>query len=102
VPCFLWILRGAPHVEGLRHKPGLSAAMTGVTAAVVGVVFNLAVWFAQHALFYAGELRWSALDLPALLAAVAVFIALERWKLSMQAVVAAGALFGLARFFLAP
>jgi chromate transporter len=102
VPCFLWILLGAPHVEGLRHKPGLSAAMTGVTAAVVGVVFNLAVWFAQHALFYAGELRWSALDLPALLAAVAVFIALERWKLSMQAVVAAGALFGLARFFLAP
>lgn len=51
VPCFLFILLGAPYVERLRHNRSLSAALTGITAAVVGVIGNLAVYFAVHTLF---------------------------------------------------
>jgi chromate transporter len=51
VPCFLFILLGAPYVERLRHNRNLSAALTGITAAVVGVIANLAVYFALHTLF---------------------------------------------------
>lgn len=51
VPCFLFIFLGAPHVEGLRHNTALSAALTGVTASVVGVIANLAVFFALNTLF---------------------------------------------------
>ena len=51
VPCFLFIFLGAPHVERLRSNNGLSAALTGITAAVVGVIANLALYFALHTLF---------------------------------------------------
>ena len=51
VPCFLFILLGAPYVERLRHHQGLASALTGITAAVVGVIANLAVYFALHTLF---------------------------------------------------
>jgi chromate transporter len=51
VPCFLFIFLGAPYVERLRDSHALSAALTGVTAAVVGVIANLAVFFAVHTLF---------------------------------------------------
>ncbi len=51
VPCFLWILAGAPYVEALRGHVALSAALSAITAAVVGVVLNLAVWFGLHVLF---------------------------------------------------
>ena len=51
VPCFLFVLLGAPYVERLRHNTDLSAALTGITAAVVGVIANLAVFFALHNLF---------------------------------------------------
>jgi chromate transporter len=50
-PCFLWIFAGAPFIERLRGNRALSAAMTAITAAVVGVILNLAVWFALHTLF---------------------------------------------------
>jgi len=51
VPCFLFILLGAPYVERLRGNHALSAALTGITAAVVGVIANLGVYFAVHTLF---------------------------------------------------
>ncbi|WP_343061430.1 chromate efflux transporter [Nocardioides luti] len=51
VPCFLFIFLGAPYVERLRDSKALSAALTGVTAAVVGVIANLALYFAVHTLF---------------------------------------------------
>lgn len=51
VPCFFWILLGAPYVERLRHNDRLNATLTAITAAVVGVILNLAVWFAMHTLF---------------------------------------------------
>jgi chromate transporter len=50
-PCFLWIFAGAPYVEWLRANPRLSAALSAVTAAVAGVIANLALWFALHVLF---------------------------------------------------
>ncbi|MEJ2863746.1 chromate efflux transporter [Actinomycetospora flava] len=51
VPCFLFIFLGAPHIEQLRHNRALSAALTGITAAVVGVIANLALYFAGHTFF---------------------------------------------------
>jgi chromate transporter len=67
VPCFLFIFVGAPYVEGLRGNRSLSAALTGITAAVVGVIANLAIYFAVHTLF-AESRRYEVgplhLDLP--------------------------------------
>ena len=51
VPCFLWIFLGAPYVEILRTNKALSGALTALSAAVVGVIANLALWFALHVLF---------------------------------------------------
>jgi chromate transporter len=51
VPCFLWIFLGAPFIEAMRGNKALSAALAAITAAVVGVVLNLGVWFALHTLF---------------------------------------------------
>lgn len=51
LPCFVWIFAGAPHVEKLRGHRALSAALAAITAAVVGVIANLALWFALNALF---------------------------------------------------
>ena len=80
-PCFLWIFLGAPYVEALRGNRSLSAALAAITAAVVGVILNLAVWFAIHALFAkvgevsAGPVRlawpdWSSLNPAALVLAL--------------------------------
>ena len=54
VPCFLWIFVGAPFVETLRGNKALSSALSAITAAVVGVILNLAIWFALHTLFGRG------------------------------------------------
>lgn len=51
MPCFFWIFAGAPHVERMRHMRWLAAALSAITAAVVGVIANLAVWFAINVLF---------------------------------------------------
>ena len=51
VPCFLWIFAGAPYVEWINAQPRLRGALTAITAAVVGVIFNLALWFALHVFF---------------------------------------------------
>ena len=82
VPCFLFILLGAPYVERLRGNRSLSSALTGITAAVVGVIANLAVYFALHTLFsdtdrvtagplrfevpVLGSVQWAALAITAL------------------------------------
>jgi chromate transporter len=50
-PCFLWIFLGAPYIEKLRGNQALSGALAAITAAVVGVVLNLAIWFAIHTIF---------------------------------------------------
>ena len=62
-PCFLWIFLGAPHIERLRDNKALSGALGAITAAVVGVILNLAVWFAMHTLF-ARMIDWHGLVNP--------------------------------------
>ena len=76
VPCFLWIFLGAPHIEQLRGRDGLTTSLSAVTAAVVGVVLNLAVWFGLHVLFPANK----ALDLFAMLVSVIAFVGMLKWK----------------------
>jgi chromate transporter len=64
VPCFIFVFLGAPHVEALRHNRSLSAALTGITAAVVGVIANLSVFFAVHTLFATTHARsWGPVHL---------------------------------------
>ena len=57
-PCFLWIFAGAPYVERLSANPRLAGALAGVTAAVVGVILNLSLWFALHVLFGSVTATW--------------------------------------------
>ena len=69
VPCFIFIFLGAPYVERLRGNKALSAALTGITAAVVGVIANLALYFALHTLFTdTSDLTWGpiTMELPQL------------------------------------
>jgi chromate transporter len=90
VPCFLFILLGAPYVERLRGNRSLSAALTGITAAVVGVIANLGLYFAVHTLFAAvrevdaGPLHLTVPDVttarPVSLAIAAVAAALIFWR----------------------
>lgn len=91
-PCFLWIFLGAPYIEALRSNAALGAALSAVTAAVVGVVANLAVWFGLHVLFR--ELKpalgfgpdlpvLASLDWRAALLAALAMIAMLRFKLGM-------------------
>jgi chromate transporter len=112
VPCFLWIFLGAPYIEALRGNRSLSTALSGITAAVVGVIFNLAVWFSLHTLFgqvaevHQGPLRLlvpdvRTLDPAALVIAVGAFLALFRWKLGMLKTLAASAAAGLIWWFVA-
>ena len=81
-PCFLWILVGAPFVEYLRGNQSLTAILNAITAAVVGVVLNLAVFFTQHALFPKAEPDWFGIGL-----ALAAFIALLHFHWRMPLVI---------------
>jgi chromate transporter len=91
VPCFLWILLGAPYVERLRGIKSLSAALSTVTAAVVGVILNLAVWFGVHVIFpAAGNVDWFAFAVCAI-----AFVGMLRWKWNIVPVVLGSGLVGL-------
>ncbi|CAN7345572.1 chromate efflux transporter [Bosea sp. LjRoot237] len=105
-PCFLWIFLGAPYIEALRGNKALSAALTAITAAVVGVIANLALWFGLHVLFgtvqpvvfgpFAPDLPvLASLDWRAAVLAVAAMIALLRFKFGMIPVLAACAAAGV-------
>ncbi len=105
VPCFLWIFLGAPYVEALRGHRALSAALSGITAAVVGVVLNLAVWFGLHVLFaevtevwaYGVRLRvpvWHTLDPAAALLAAGALVAVLRLRVGMLPTLGASATLG--------
>jgi chromate transporter len=63
-PCFLWIFAGAPYIERLASMPRLSGALSAITAAVVGVIANLALWFALHVLFAViGRIEWGPVSM---------------------------------------
>lgn len=111
-PCFLWIFLGAPYIEYLRGQRSLNAALSTITAAVVGVILNLSIWFALHTLFaklgeyHTGPIRWlvpnwSTLDPVALAITIAAMAALFRFKLGMLPTLAACAAAGLAYRLLA-
>jgi chromate transporter len=82
VPCFLWIFLGAPYIERIGHNRALGAALSAITAAVVGVVLNLAVWFALHVVFSSvaetaiGPLRLFVPDLASLDTAALALVAI--------------------------
>ncbi len=84
VPCFLWIFLGAPYVERARGKARLEGALAAVTAAVVGVVLNLAVWFGWQTFVPPGG---RGVDWFAVAVALAAFAAMHRWKVGVVAVV---------------
>jgi len=105
VPCFLWIFAGAPFIERLRGDRALSAALTAITAAVVGVILNLALWFAIHTLFrevmpigifghrfdapVAASINW-----PAVMLSVAAAVAVFRLRFGVLTVLASCAAVG--------
>ncbi|MEQ8352724.1 MAG: chromate efflux transporter [Leptospiraceae bacterium] len=111
VPCFLWIFLGAPYVETLRHNQTVSAALSAVTAAVVGVMLNLALWFAVHVAFEEVDTlqfhgiqillpNWSSIQIVSVLLATGAFIAILRFKVAMLPVILVSALLGTAYYFL--
>jgi chromate transporter len=98
LPSFLFILVGGPAVEATRHDVKFTAPLTGITAAVVGVILNLALFFAAHVLWpeateaepLSGRFEWFSL-----LIAIGAFVALWRFKFGIIQVIAACALVGL-------
>ena len=91
VPCFLWIFLGGPYIERLRGNANLTAALSTITAAVVGVVLNLAVWFGMHALFPGG----TTIDWFALIVSVVAFVGMLRWRWDIIPVVLGAGALGL-------
>jgi chromate transporter len=107
VPCFLWIFLGAPYIEALRGNRALHAALSAITAAVVGVILNLSIWFALHVVFRTvnelqlGPLRLlvpslSSLDVGALGLALLAMVAVFRFKLGLPKTLLMSAALGVA------
>lgn len=105
-PCFLWIFVGAPYVDAITAQPRLKGALSGITAAVVGVILNLSLWFAAHVFFgevgstSAGPLTliapvWQSFDIAAAALAFAAGLLLLRYKFDLLWVLALAALCGL-------
>ena len=108
-PCFLWIFLGAPFIEVLRGNKALNGALSAITAAVVGVVLNLAIWFAIHTIFretvpvrafpFAFEApKLASVDWLALALSIAAAVAIFRFKVGMIPTLAACCAVGLALY----
>ena len=106
VPCFLWIFAGAPYIETLRGNKALAGALSAITAAVVGIILNLSIWFALHTMFrQTFEVKrfglafdapvLASVDIPALALSIAAAIAIFRFKLGMLVVLAASCVAGV-------
>jgi chromate transporter len=91
LPCFLWIFLGAPHIEQLRGNENLSTSLSAVTAAVVGVVLNLAVWFGVHVLFPTKN----TIDWFAVVVCAVAFVGMIKWKWDVIPVVLGAGVAGL-------
>jgi chromate transporter len=90
-PCFLWIFLGGPYIEKLRGSEALTTTLSAVTAAVVGVVLNLAVWFGLHVILPGHPM----VDWFAIIVAAGAFIGMTRWKWDIIPVVVGAGLAGL-------
>jgi chromate transporter len=95
-PCFLWIFLGGPYIEQLRGNPRLTAALSAITAAIVGVVLNLAVWFGLR-VFFPGN---GTVDWFAILLCAAAFVAMLRYKIDIIPVIIGAGILGLLHNFL--
>lgn len=106
-PCFLWIFTGAPYIERLAHMPRLSGALAAITAAVVGVILNLSLWFGLHVVFtevtrieaWPIDMAWpdwASLDAAALVLSLIAALALLRLHLGIMGTLALCAGLGLA------
>ena len=102
VPCFIWIFAGAPLIDWLNGRPRLTSALSGITAAVVGVIANLSLWFAMHVFFgivtpiSIGPLQLIVPEIttlqivPVAIAALAAFLLLRRhWGLPLVLLICA-------------
>ncbi len=109
VPCFLFVFLGAPHIEGLRHNRKLSAALTAITAAVVGVIANLSIYFSIHTLFdnththNRGPIHltapvWSTVNPRAVFVTALAFVLVFRLKLGVLRVLGICAVVGAALY----
>ena len=110
-PCFLWIFLGAPFIESIRGNRALAGALSAITAAVVGVILNLALWFAIHTVFReVTPVRGYGLsfDAPVLLSAdpwalalsVAAIVAIFRFKIGMMWTLAACSAIGIGLYLI--
>jgi chromate transporter len=108
-PCFLWIFVGAPFIEYLRGNKALNGALSAITAAVVGVILNLTIWFAIHVVFRevvpvrAYGLSFDApiltsVDPYALMLSLAAMIAIFRFKAGMLLVLGVSSAIGVALY----
>jgi chromate transporter len=110
VPPFVWIFAGGPYVESLIGNRSLNAALSAITAAVVGVILNLAVWFALHTLF--AQLHqvhafgmaltipvWPTINWPALAISVPAMVTIFRFRVGMIPVLASSCVAGIAYYF---
>ncbi len=106
VPCFLWIFLGAPYIEALRGNLSLGAALSAITAAVVGVILNLAVWFGLHVTFgkvdelHVAGVRlfwpdWQTIDLASLALTALALIAMLRFRIGMLPTLTVAACLGV-------
>ncbi|MCG6903568.1 MAG: chromate efflux transporter [Rhodobacter sp.] len=112
VPCFLWIFAGAPYIEWISTRPRLTGALQAITAAVVGVILNLSLWFAVHVFFDTvttsriGSVRlltpeFASLDLRTLALAIAAAVALLYLRWGLMKVLGLAAVLGAAVSYLA-
>lgn len=92
LPCFLLVFIGAPFIESLQHQPRLGAALSTITAAVVGVILNLAVAFTTHTLWHAKSQNF---DWFAAAIAISAFFAMQKGKFPLIPTIAVCALLGL-------
>ena len=107
----MWIFLGAPYVEQLRGNQAVSAALSAVTAAVVGVMLNLAIWFAVHVAFSEVETiqafglqllvpAWESIQIASIVLAIGVFIAMLRFKAGVLPVIFVSAFLGISYYLL--
>ena len=98
LPCFLFIFLGGPYIEKFRDNPKLSSALSSITAAVVGVVLNLAVWFGLHVLIPVdGAFNWFAAAIG-----LAAFISIQWFKVGMITVIVASGVIGFLWYQIIP
>lgn len=112
MPCFLFIFAGAPYIEYFRGNKKLTAALSGITAAVVGVILNLGIWFSINTLFrqtydldaYGFSVVlpvWNTIEWPALIITLVAFLIYFGWKLNMLKTIFICMVLGLCyKFFL--